>query len=50
MPSLLGDYHHLPLLHMAESFIWVEEKKERINKFLIGYMINPTLNMNKSFK
>ena len=50
MQSLLGDNHHLPLFHMAKSFIWIEETKERINEFLIGYMINPTLNTDKIFK
>ena len=35
---------------MAKSFICLEEKKYRINKFSIGYIINPTLNINKSFK
>ena len=48
MKSFLGDNHHLPLFHMARSFIWPEETKERINKFSIVYMINPTLNINKA--
>ena len=48
--SLLGVNHRLPLFHMNKSFIWLEETKERINKFSIGYMINPTLNINKSFR
>ena len=50
MQSLLGDNHRLPLFHMAKSFIWVEETKEHIKEFMIGYMINPTLNINKAFK
>ena len=50
MQSLLGAYHRLPLLHMAKSYIWLEETKERINEFSIGYMINPNLNINKAFK
>ena len=50
MQSLLGAYNRLPLLHMAKIYIWFEETKERINEFLIRYMINPTLNINKSFK
>ena len=33
---------------MAKSFIWLEETKERINEFLIGYMINTTLDINKA--
>ena len=35
---------------MAKSFIWIEETKELINGFYIGYMINPKLNINKSFR
>ena len=49
MQSLLGANHRLHLLHMAKRFIWIEETKERINKFTIGYMINPTLKINKAF-
>ena len=47
MQSLLGDYYRLPLSHTTNFFIWIEETKERINDFSIGYMINPTLNINK---
>ena len=47
---LLGNNHRLPLSHMAKSYIWVEETKERINEFSIGYMINPTLIINKYIK
>ena len=50
MLPLLGDNHCLPLLHMAKSFIWLEEKSYCINDFAIGYMINPTLHINKAFK
>ena len=50
MQSFLGDYHRLPLSHMAKSYIWLEETKERINEFSIGCIINPNLNINKSFK
>ena len=47
--SLLGDNNRLPLFHVAKSFIWLEETKERINEFLIVYMIDPKLNINKAF-
>ena len=50
MQPMLGDNHFLPLFHMDKSFIWLEERKERINEFLIGYMINPTLNIKKVFR
>ena len=48
--SLLGENHRLPLFHMAKLFIWVDETKQRINEFTIGYMINPNLNINKTFR
>ena len=47
---LLGCNHHLPLSYMSKSYIWLEEKNQRINEFSIGYMINPNLSINKSFK
>ena len=50
MQSLLGTNHRLPLSHMAKSYIWLEETRERNNEFSIGYMTNPTLNIRKSFK
>ena len=50
MLSLLGANHRLPLFHMAKSFIWLNETKQYINKFTIVYMINPDLNINKSFR
>ena len=48
--SLLGTNHHLPLSHMAKSYIWLEETNEGMNKFSIGYMINPNFSINKAFK
>ena len=50
MQSLLGGNHRQPLLHMAKSLIWVEEIKQRIHEFSIGYMINQKFNSNKAFK
>ena len=50
MLLLLGGNHCLPLFHMAKRFIWLIEAKTRINDFKIGYMINPGLNANKSFR
>ena len=40
----------MPLLHMSKSYIWLEETNQRINEFSIGYMINPTLYRNRSYK
>ena len=35
---------------MAKRFIWLEEAKKCINEFEIGYMINPSLHVNKYFR
>ena len=50
MLPLLGDNHHLPLLHRAKYFIWIEETGKRINEIDIGYMINPSFHVNKAFR
>ena len=50
MLPLLGDNHRLPLFHMAKKTIWLEEAGKFINEFEIGYMINPSLHVNKSFR
>ena len=48
--QMLGTNNLLPLSHTANSFIWLEEKNQRINEFSIGYMMNPNLNRNRYFK
>ena len=50
MLPLFGNNRRLPLLHMAECFISLEETKKRIIEFEIGYMINPSLHVNKYFR
>ena len=50
MLSLLGANHCLPLFHMPKRSIWLNETKQRMNEFTIGYMINIGLNVNKSFR
>ena len=50
MKYMLGTNCCMPLLHMSKSYIWIEETNQRINKFSIGYMMNPTLNRNIAFK
>ena len=48
--SMLGTNHHLPLSNMAKTFIWLEETNQRINKFSIGYMMNPNFHKSKAFR
>ena len=50
IPFLLGTNNRLPLSRMDKSYIWLEETNQRINEFSIGYMMNPNLGINKSFK
>ena len=47
--SLLGGNNCLLLFNMDKHFIWLNETKQLIYDFIIGYMINPGLNVNKSF-
>ena len=35
---------------MYKNFVYLNNTEERINEFLIGYMFNPTLYVNKDFK
>ena len=48
--SFSGTNNRLPLSHMDKSYIQLEETKELINEFSIGYMIYPTLTINKALK
>ena len=48
--SLVVTNHRLLLSHIAEIYIWLEEKNQRINDFSIGYMMNPNLIIKKDFK
>ena len=50
MMPLLGDNHRLLLLQMSKHFIGIQETGEFINEFDIGYMINPSLHTNRSFR
>ena len=50
MLLLLGANHRLPLFYMAKCFIWINDTKNCINEFTIGYMINVGLNFTKAFK
>ena len=47
---MLQTNNHLLLSYMAKCYIWIEETNERNNKIPIGYMVNPNLSVNKSFK
>ena len=44
--TLLGVYHHLPLLHMTKTFVYMNSREKCMNQFAMGYMVNPTLYVN----
>ena len=46
----MGRDHLLPLLHLDKDFFWINETKKHIIGFKIGYMINPGLNVNETFR
>ena len=48
--SLLETNNCLPSSHTAKSYIWLEEKNQRINEFYIGYTMNPNFHKNKCFR
>ena len=50
MESVLVGNCRIPLIHMSNRKIWIEETNQRINEFSFAYMLNPTLNKNKACK
>ena len=50
MIPLVGLNHCQPKLHMSQRIVNCYSTDETINPFLIGYMINPSLNCNKLFR
>ena len=50
MESVLGANYRIPLIHMSNRKIYIEETNERINEFYFAYMFNPNLHTNKVFK
>ena len=48
--DILWVNHCLSILHTSKNFIYLHNTEERINEFTIGYMVNPTLHVNKVFK
>ena len=50
MQSLLGTNNRMLLSQMDKSYSWLGKTNQRINEFSIGYMMNPNLHKNKSFR
>ena len=47
---LIGVTHCLPILHMSKIMVYIYTTDEKINQFVIGYMINLSLHTNKVFR
>ena len=47
---IVGVNHFLSILHLSKIMVHIYTKGENINKFAIGYIINPSLNFNNTFR
>ena len=47
---MLGVNNCQPLLHMSKRLFYIYTTDKQINQFAIGYMINPTLQVNTVFR
>ena len=47
---IVGVNIHLPILHMSKIMVHIYTTDKTVHQFYIGYMINPSLHINKIFK
>ena len=47
---LLGVYYRQTILQRSKILVYLYTEDKKINQFVIGYMINPTLRVTKLFK
>ena len=47
---ILGVNHSLPILHMSKIMVHIYSTEKTIHQFAIGYMINPSLHINNTFR
>ena len=47
---IVGVNHRLPILHMSKIMVHIYTKEKTIHQFAIGYMINPSLHINRVFR
>ena len=47
---IVGVNHRLPILHMSKIMVHSYTTGKTIHQFVIGYMINPSLKFNNSFR
>ena len=47
---LIGVNHRQSIIHKSKITVYLYTTDEQINKFAIGYMINPSLHVNRVFR
>ena len=47
---LVGINYFQPIIQMPKIMVYIFTRYEQINQFTIGYMINPSLHINKMFR
>ena len=47
---ILGVNNSLPILHMYKIMVHIYTTDKTVHQFAIGYMMNPSLHINKMFK
>ena len=47
---IVGVNHRLPILHISNRMIYIYSTEKTVHQFSIGYMINPSIHINKIFK
>ena len=47
--TLVGMNHRQPIIQMSKTMVYLYTRYEQINPFKIGYMINPSLHINRVF-
>ena len=48
--EIVGVNHSLPILHMSKIMVHIYSTEKTIHQFAIGYMINPSLRINRIFR
>ena len=47
---IVGVNNRLPILHMSKRMVHIYTTEKTVHKLAIGYMVNPSLHVNKMFK
>ena len=47
---IVGANYRLPILHMSKRMVCLYRIEKTVHQFAIGYMINPSIHINRIFK